>query len=130
MYIRKLTFTSTSIEKIYDGEPLLPDGKYSWEGTLESGHKLEGVEFLREQLTVGKVANSFNVKLVDENGEALYSENSPEDEAWLLAECRRRGLGITGGSDYHGSRKPWIELGRGRGKLRVPYTLLEELKKA
>ena len=62
--------------------------------------------------------------------EALYSENSPEDEAWLLAECRRRGFGITGGSDYHGSRKPWIELGRGKGNLRVPYVLLEDLKKA
>lgn len=60
--------------------------------------------------------------------EALYSENSPEDEAWLLSECGQRGLGITGGSDYHGSRKPWIELGRGKGNLRVPYNLLEKLK--
>ena len=61
--------------------------------------------------------------------EALYSENSPEDEAWLLSECKRRSLGVTGGSDYHGSRKPWIELGRGKGNLRIPYELLEELKK-
>lgn len=61
--------------------------------------------------------------------EALYSENTEEETAWLLSECKRRGLGITGGSDYHGSRKPWIELGRGKGDLRVPYELLEELRK-
>jgi len=60
--------------------------------------------------------------------EALYSENTPEETAWLLSECERRGFGITGGSDYHGSRKPWIELGRGKGDLRVPYRLLEKLE--
>ena len=42
--------------------------------------------------------------------------------------ARQCGLIVTGGSDYHGSRKPWIELGRGQGNLRIPYRLLEELK--
>ena len=62
--------------------------------------------------------------------EAYYSENTPEDETWLLAEAERRGFGVTGGSDYHGSRKLHIRLGSGCGNLRVPESLLEELKKA
>lgn len=62
--------------------------------------------------------------------EAYYSENTPGDEAWLLAEAARRDFGVTGGSDFHGSRKPHIKLGSGRGDLRVPESLLEELKKA
>ena len=82
------------------------------------GYDREGIERLFDTVT------ALGIRHV----EALYSENSPEDEAWLLAACKRRGLGITGGSDYHGSRKPWIELGRGKGNLRVPYTVLEELK--
>ena len=34
-----------------------------------------------------------------------------------------------GGSDYHGTRKPHISLGTGTGLMRVPYEILEELKK-
>ena len=62
--------------------------------------------------------------------EALYSENTPEEEAWLLSECERRGLGITGGSDYHGTRKPGLQPGTGYGSMFAGYDLLEGLKKA
>ena len=36
--------------------------------------------------------------------------------------------GSSGGSDYHGLRKPDIALGSGRGGLRVPYAYLAGLK--
>ena len=36
----------------------------------------------------------------------------------------------TGGSDFHGSNKPDISIGRGRGGLRVSSLLLEDIKKA
>jgi hypothetical protein len=37
----------------------------------------------------------------------------------------------TGGSDYHGTYKPDVELGRGRaGDLHVPHEVLDELKAA
>ena len=38
------------------------------------------------------------------------------------------GLVKSGGSDFHGSNKPDIRLGRGKGNLAVPLTCLEELK--
>ena len=40
----------------------------------------------------------------------------------------RYGLGLSGGSDYHGMAKPGVELGRGKGGLRVTVALLDALK--
>ena len=45
----------------------------------------------------------------------------------IAAACR---LLPTGGSDFHGSNKPDISIGRGRGGLRVSCLLLEDIKKA
>ena len=43
-----------------------------------------------------------------------------------LAE--RFGLQQSGGSDFHGGRKPDIQLGIGRGNLRIPYAFAENLR--
>ena len=60
--------------------------------------------------------------------EAYYSEHPPQATRNYLAMAERLGLGVSGGSDFHGKVKPEIALGRGRGKLRVPYSVLEDLK--
>ncbi len=60
--------------------------------------------------------------------EALYSRNRGTDEAFVRKLADEYDLFITGGSDFHGTNKPDIELGRGEGKLRVPVMLLENLK--
>lgn len=62
--------------------------------------------------------------------EAVYSENTPADEQDYRALTREQGLLITGGSDFHGENKPDIRLGKGRGGLYIPYSFLEEIKKA
>ncbi len=62
--------------------------------------------------------------------EALYSENTPEQTRELLELAEKKGLKVTGGSDFHGSFKPDIEIGVGRGDLRVPGSLLNDLKDA
>ena len=62
--------------------------------------------------------------------EALYSTHTPEEESFVLRLARRQGLLISGGSDFHGSNKPSISLGTGRGNLRIPYELLEKLREA
>lgn len=40
------------------------------------------------------------------------------------------GLLPTGGSDFHGTNKPDIQIGAGRGNLRLSYGLLADIKKA
>ena len=60
--------------------------------------------------------------------EAMYTNYTPAQEQAVRVLAAERGLLCTGGTDYHGARKPDIALGRGFGNLRVPYALLEGLK--
>lgn len=62
--------------------------------------------------------------------EAIYSENTPADEQDYKSLAREEGLLISGGSDFHGSNKPDIRLGKGRGHLYIPYSVLEKIKNA
>jgi predicted metal-dependent phosphoesterase TrpH len=60
--------------------------------------------------------------------EAIYSRHS-EDERLTYAEiATRHDLLVTGGSDYHGTYKPDIDIVNGLGDLEVPYELLDGLK--
>ncbi|MDR1857421.1 MAG: PHP domain-containing protein [Desulfovibrio sp.] len=59
--------------------------------------------------------------------EAWHSEQSAEQTGWCLSLARRLGLGVSGGSDYHGSNKPRLALGTGYGNLRVDVGVLEDL---
>jgi predicted metal-dependent phosphoesterase TrpH len=60
--------------------------------------------------------------------EAYHGEHSGADTRFCLALAASQELGVCGGSDYHGRLKPDIALGTGRGGLRVPVTLLDQLK--
>ncbi len=59
--------------------------------------------------------------------EALYSTYTPGEEMHMKSLARQYGLLITGGSDFHGSNKPDIELGTGKGSLHVPDHILDDL---
>ena len=61
--------------------------------------------------------------------ETLYAEYSEEETATAARVAREYGLLPSGGSDFHGERKPAIALGRGRGDLRVPYEFWENMRK-
>ena len=60
--------------------------------------------------------------------EAIYSTYTQSDEGKIRTLAQQNELLITGGSDYHGTRKPHIELGVGCGNLKVPYDILVKLK--
>jgi predicted metal-dependent phosphoesterase TrpH len=60
--------------------------------------------------------------------EAHYSSYHQHERDGYADLARRFGLVPTGGSDYHGDYKPGLMLGRGYGDLRVPLSLLEELR--
>ncbi|MBO4300002.1 MAG: PHP domain-containing protein [Desulfovibrio sp.] len=61
--------------------------------------------------------------------EAYHSEHSESQTRDCLELARRYGLAVSGGSDYHGSNKPSIKIGRGYGSLRVSVQLYEELRR-
>lgn len=61
--------------------------------------------------------------------ECRYSGYGPEQSEYLEKLAEEYGLIKTGGSDYHGSNKPKIVLGRGiEENLHIPYEWLENLK--
>ena len=60
--------------------------------------------------------------------EVWHSEQSPADTEWLQKLARRLDLGVTGGSDYHGSAKPHVHLGVSGGGLTVSERVLDDLK--
>ena len=62
--------------------------------------------------------------------EALYSTHSPLDEERVRHMALRSHLCLSGGSDFHGSNKPAIDLGCGKGNLRIPYEILKTLREA
>lgn len=62
--------------------------------------------------------------------EVHYSTHNARQTDEYRSLAQRLNLLITGGSDFHGLTKPDIQVGTGRGELKVPGTLLEPLKKA
>lgn len=60
--------------------------------------------------------------------ECYYSTNDEKQTADSLRIADAFGLLYSGGSDFHGTRKPDIELGVGKGNLRIPYDWCLALK--
>ena len=59
--------------------------------------------------------------------EVYYPEHSPEQMQRYRELANKYNLLITGGTDFHGSITPKIEMGTGKGTLFIPYKLYEEL---
>jgi 3',5'-nucleoside bisphosphate phosphatase len=60
--------------------------------------------------------------------EALYASYHRHEREGYSDLARRFGLAVSGGSDFHGTYKPGLELGTGYGDLVVPDVLAEELR--
>lgn len=59
--------------------------------------------------------------------EAHYGRYSPDHRSELARMATRLGLVATGGSDYHGTYKPDLQVGTGTGDLDVPDSALAAL---
>ena len=60
--------------------------------------------------------------------ETVYSTYLPAEERQIRALAKKYNLIMTGGSDFHGSNKPHIQLGCGMGKLFIPDEFLDGIK--
>ena len=60
--------------------------------------------------------------------EAYYSEQSARKQEAYLGLARKLDMVVSGGSDFHGTVKPAISLGSGKGGLFVPHEVLDALK--
>ncbi len=60
--------------------------------------------------------------------ETYYGRYTPTERMTLLGLARANSLIPTGGSDFHGSYKPDLQIAIGRGDLKVPPDTLDHLK--
>ena len=60
--------------------------------------------------------------------EGYYTDYTPDMERRYRAMAKELGLVISGGTDYHGANKPHIAIGKGKGNLEIPYSVLEGLR--
>lgn len=149
----------TSIGRPHFGEVLVELGKAesvqdAFDRYIEKGQRYylprkmisieRSVEVIREAGGVPVLAHPFQYRLEEpalrqliehcmDHGllglECRYSLYDEEQSRYLLKLAKEYGLVPTGGSDFHGSNKPDIRIGVGKGALAVPLSCLEELKK-
>lgn len=62
--------------------------------------------------------------------EVFYPTYDRQTQELAEATAAKYGLALSGGSDYHGERKPDISLGVGGGSLHIPEDLLPQLRAA
>lgn len=104
---------------------------------------IEGVARIRQAGGVASLAHPVRLKrdlrslmpLLRDSGinaiEAFHSDHTAEQTESYAGLARAYGLLVTGGSDFHGTSKPDVQLGTGRDKnLRIPMNLVERLKTA
>lgn len=96
--------------------------------------KCKGLVFL-PHLFIYKWANNKKefideiLKNYDIDGiECMHSEFDDEQIEYLLKLTKERNYFRSGGSDYHGKNKVGINLGEGKGNLRIPEEFVEEWK--
>ena len=106
----------------------------------------EAIRFINEAKGVAVLAhpNTLNMKgyseletlipgLVEEGLkgiEVYYPEHSASEVVLYQTLAARYGLLMTGGTDYHGIEKNGLDIGVGRGEMRLPYSIVEELRVA
>ena len=103
----------------------------------------EAVSLIREAGGIAVAAHLHLIKMPDEplkeylkelipyglqGVEGYYTDYTPDMEQRYRAMAKELGLVISGGTDYHGANKPHIAIGKGRGNLEIPYTVLEGLR--
>lgn len=61
--------------------------------------------------------------------EGYYTDYTPEMQAKYHSLAEEMGLMISGGTDFHAAMKPHINIGTGTGNMKIPYSVLENMKK-
>ena len=95
-------------------------------------HKAGGKAFLAHPFeyqfedTIGFI-NDLRKEAELDGIECFHPSSADDNKKDILAEyARKNNLYISGGSDYHGSPKPDIEIGIGRGNLNISKEIIEE----
>jgi predicted metal-dependent phosphoesterase TrpH len=119
------------------GKPAyVPKEKLKLQAAIQLIHKAGGLAILAHPVSLryasyarmGEEILKFKAMGLD-GVEVFYPSHDYYFTKWLLDFVHKYFLAISGGSDFHGLAKPDIELGTGRGNLKVAYSVYENLTK-
>lgn len=60
--------------------------------------------------------------------EGYYTDYTPKMQEKYQSMAEKLGLMISGGTDFHAKMKPHISIGTGLGNMKIPYSVLENIK--
>ena len=60
--------------------------------------------------------------------EVYYPEHSAAEIVQYKSLAEKYGLLSTGGTDYHGMEKSELDIGVGRGDMKLPYSIVQNIK--
>lgn len=118
--------------------------KCSFYETREYINAQKAIELIKKAKGISFLAHAYLYKMSDKEIEQMveelisygldglevyHSSHNICESRKLLALAKKKGLLISGGSDFHGANKPDIDLSVGRGNLRLPHYILEDIKK-
>lgn len=104
------------------------------ETALRLARAAGGVPVLAHPLSLGQTGSVLQSTLEELTAlgmggmECIYGRYSDEERAALRTMADRLRLVATGGSDHHGTFKPDLNVGSGRGDLHVPDDVLDRLR--
>ena len=110
------------------------DFKPQYKEVIDIIHKAGGKAFLAHPFeyklddTINFIDSLMNESRLD--GIECYHPSEEEDNniEILIDYTKKNNLFISGGSDFHGTRKKGIEVGIGKGTLKIPKNIVEEWK--
>lgn len=119
-----------------DAPAYVPKSRLLPHEAVKAIHKAGGVAVLAHPISLKCATDKELEAIIAELAEAgldgmecYYSEHEPIVTKKLLEIAKKYNLCTSGGSDFHGSAKPHIALGKGKGSLCVPYPCISELKR-
>ena len=127
VFIRKGLMNPNS--EYYTGSDNVPKPMYK--DVINVIHKAGGLAFLAHPFeyrfddTIGFIDKLRKEKELD--GIECFHPSANEDKIDVLIEyAKKNNLYISGGSDYHGPKKPNVEIGVGEGNLNISKEIIEE----
>ena len=113
--------------------------RFSPEDTMNMIHGAGGVAVLAHPFTLFKSSPNKPSEVLEallptltkaglDGMEVLYSTYTDSQTRYYRKLADKFNLLPSGGSDYHGTHKPDIDLGVGLGRLRIPYDFIEALR--
>lgn len=127
VFIRKGLMNPNS--EYYTGSDNVPNPMYK--DVIDVVHKAGGLAFLAHPFeyrfddTISFIDELRKEKELD--GIECFHPSADEDKIGILIEyANKHNLYISGGSDYHGSKKPDVEIGVGKGNLNIPKEFVEK----